>query len=54
VGEKIKARRVLDRALEQAKRQYVCRFIVATAYAELGEDEKALESLQQGFLQRST
>jgi TolB-like protein/DNA-binding winged helix-turn-helix (wHTH) protein/Tfp pilus assembly protein PilF len=54
VGEKIKARQVLDRALEQAKRQYVCRFIVATAYTELGENEKALESLQQAFLQRST
>jgi TolB-like protein/cytochrome c-type biogenesis protein CcmH/NrfG len=54
VGEKIKARHVLDRALVQAKRQYVCRFIVATAYTELGENEKALESLQQGFLQRST
>jgi Tfp pilus assembly protein PilF len=54
VGEKIKAKQVLDRALEQAKRQYVCRFIVATAYTELGDNEKALESLQQGFLQRST
>jgi len=27
---------------------------VATAYTELGENEKALESLQQAFLQRST
>jgi tetratricopeptide (TPR) repeat protein len=27
VGEKIKAKQVLDRALEQAKREYVCRFI---------------------------
>jgi len=54
VGEKIKARQVLDRALEQAKREYVCRFIVATAYTEMGDNEKALESLQQAFLQRST
>jgi TolB-like protein/DNA-binding winged helix-turn-helix (wHTH) protein/Tfp pilus assembly protein PilF len=54
VGEKIKAKQVLDRALEQAKREYVCRFIVATAYTELGDNEKALESLQQAFLQRST
>ena len=53
-GEKIKARQLLDRALEQAKRDYVCRFLVATAYTELGENEKALESLQQAFLQRST
>ena len=54
VGEKIKAKQVLDRALEQAKREYVCRFIVATAYTELGDNEKALESLQEAFLQRST
>jgi TolB-like protein/DNA-binding winged helix-turn-helix (wHTH) protein/Tfp pilus assembly protein PilF len=54
VGEKMKAQQILDRALEQAKRQYVCRFIVATAYTELGDNEKALESLQQAFLQRST
>lgn len=54
VGEKIHAKQVLDRALEQAKQEYVCRFIVAAAYTELGENEKALESLQQAFLQRST
>lgn len=54
VGEKIKAKQLLDRALEQAKRDYVCRFLVATAYTELGEREKALESLEQAFLQRST
>jgi tetratricopeptide (TPR) repeat protein len=54
VGEKMKAQQILDRALEQAKRQYVCRFIVATAYTELGDNQKALESLQQAFLERST
>jgi len=54
VGEKIKAKKVLDRALEQAKQQYVCRFIVATAYTELGDNEKALDSLEEAFLQRST
>jgi TolB-like protein/DNA-binding winged helix-turn-helix (wHTH) protein/cytochrome c-type biogenesis protein CcmH/NrfG len=54
VGEKRKANQVLNEALEKAKKQYVCRFIVATAYTELGDNEKALESLQQGFLQRST
>jgi TolB-like protein/DNA-binding winged helix-turn-helix (wHTH) protein len=54
VGEKTKATQVLYKALEEAKQQYVCRFLVATAYTELGENEKALESLQQAFLQRST
>jgi TolB-like protein/DNA-binding winged helix-turn-helix (wHTH) protein/Flp pilus assembly protein TadD len=54
VGEKLKAKKVLDRALEQAKQRYVCRFIVAAAYIGLGEKEKALQSLQQAFLERST
>jgi len=54
VVEKTKANQVLSQALELAKDRYVCRFIVATAYTELGENEKALESLQQAFLQRST
>jgi adenylate cyclase len=54
VGEKARATQVLNKALEEAKQQYVCRFLVATAYTELGENEKALESLQQAFLQRST
>ena len=54
VGEKTKANQVLNQALEKAREHYVCRFIVATAYTELGENEKALQSLQQAFLQRST
>ncbi len=54
VGEKGKATQVLNQALEKAKSRYVCRFIVARAYVELGENEKAIESLQMAFLQRST
>jgi len=54
IGEKARATQVLNEALEQAKQRYVCRFLVATAYTPLGENEKALESLQQAFLQRST
>jgi Tfp pilus assembly protein PilF len=54
VGEKVKARQVLSRALDAAKDHYICRFIVARAYTELGENDKAMESLQQAFLQRST
>jgi TolB-like protein/DNA-binding winged helix-turn-helix (wHTH) protein/cytochrome c-type biogenesis protein CcmH/NrfG len=54
IGEKRKAKQLLNQALEKAKQEYVCRFTVATAYTELGENEKALESLQQAFLQRST
>ena len=54
VGHSTEARQLLGKALEQAKERYVCRFLVARAYLELGETEKALESLEQGFLQRST
>jgi len=54
VGQTSKARQLLGKALEVAKEQYICRFIVADAYADLGEKEKAFGALQQAFLQRST
>src|SRR5262249_50582875 len=54
VGERAKARQLLNKALEQARDRYVCRFLVAAAYAELGEKERAFQSLEQAFLQRST
>ena len=53
-GQSGKAKQLLAKALEQAKEHYVCRFLVADAYTELGENEKAIESMQQAFLQRST
>ena len=54
VGQRHAAKQLLSKALEQAKERYVCRFLVADAYVELGDTEKALKSLEQGFLQRST
>ncbi|HEY6183512.1 MAG TPA: winged helix-turn-helix domain-containing protein [Terriglobales bacterium] len=54
IGEKTKANQVLNQALKKAREHYVCRFLVATAYTGLGENEKALASLQEAFLQRST
>ena len=54
VGEPGRAKQFLGKALEMAKERYVCRFLVAAAYTELGEKEKALDSLEQAFLQRST
>lgn len=54
IGQSGKAKQFLTKALEQAKQHYICRFLVADAYAELGEKEKALESMQQAFVQRST
>jgi hypothetical protein len=46
-------RQLLGKALEQAKERYVCRFLVAAAYADLGDAEQAFESLEQGLRQRS-
>jgi len=54
VGQSREAKQLLSKALEQAKERYVCRFLIADTYVELGDTEKALESLEQGFLQRST
>ena len=54
IGQSREAKQLLSKALEQSKTRYVCRFLVGTTYAELGEKERALESLEQGFLQRST
>ena len=54
VGERDKARQFLNRAQELAKAHYVCRFLLAAAYADLGENEKALESLERGYREKST
>lgn len=54
VGESGQAKQFLGKALDMSKERYVCRFLVAAAYTELGEKEKALDSLKQAFLQRST
>lgn len=54
VGEKEKARQLLDRALDLAKTRYVCRFLLAAAYADLGEKDNALDSLERGIREKST
>jgi len=53
-GQSGKAKQLLSSVVAHAKERYVCRFLVASAYAELGEKEQAFESLEQGVLQRST
>jgi tetratricopeptide (TPR) repeat protein len=53
-GETDEARQVLNTALQQSKQRYVCRFIVASAYAEIGAKEQAFASLEEAYLQRST
>jgi TolB-like protein/DNA-binding winged helix-turn-helix (wHTH) protein/cytochrome c-type biogenesis protein CcmH/NrfG len=54
VGQSARAKELLVKALAQSRERYVCRFLVGATYAELGDKEKALASLEQGFLQRST
>src|SRR5579859_766193 len=54
VGERDMARKYVDRALELAKSKYVCRFLLAAAYADLNEKDKALESLERGIREKST
>jgi len=54
VGETEQARQLLNTALQQSKQRYVCRFIVASAYAEMGAKEQAFASLEEAYLQRST
>lgn len=49
VGQSGEAKQLLSKALQQAKERYVCRFLVGASYAELGENDKALESLEQAF-----
>ena len=53
-GERAEARQLLGQALGLAKERYVCRFVVAAAYVDLGDTEQALDSLEQAYLQRST
>lgn len=54
VGEHDRAQKLLDRALELANSKYVCRFLLAAAYTDLNEKEKALESLERGAREKST
>ena len=55
-GQRARARQLLNLALDRAKGEggYVCRFIVAGTYVDLGEREKAFESLEKGYRERST
>jgi TolB-like protein/DNA-binding winged helix-turn-helix (wHTH) protein/Tfp pilus assembly protein PilF len=53
-GDHDRAKQVLTHALELAKTRYVCRFLVAAAYSDLGEAQRAFDSLDLAFRQRST
>jgi adenylate cyclase len=53
-GQRERAEQFLTRAFALAKDRYICKFIVAGVYVDLGKREKALESLHQAYLERST
>jgi serine/threonine-protein kinase len=53
LGERAEARQVLQRSLAVARERYVCRFIVAATYVDLGDTKQALASLEEAYLQRS-
>lgn len=53
VGEQQKAREMLNRTLYLAQKQYVCHFLLAAAYLDLNEKEKAMASLEQAYRERS-
>jgi TolB-like protein/DNA-binding winged helix-turn-helix (wHTH) protein/Tfp pilus assembly protein PilF len=53
-GQRDRAKQVLEHALELAKTRYVCRFLVACAYVDLGENEKAFDSLELAIRHHST
>ena len=53
-GQHAEARQLLSRALALARERFVCRFNVAAADVGLGDTERAFESLEQAYLQRST
>jgi serine/threonine-protein kinase len=53
-GQRARADQLVNHALDVARDRYICRFIVAGAWADLGEREKAIESLERGFTDHST
>ena len=54
IGQRNEAKQLLAKALAEANERYVCRFTVASAYADLGEKEQAFKALEDAFVQRST
>jgi TolB-like protein/DNA-binding winged helix-turn-helix (wHTH) protein/Tfp pilus assembly protein PilF len=52
-GRMAEARQAMRQIATQLPQSYVCGYNVAAAYAALGEKDKAFESLERAFLQRS-
>ena len=52
-GNKEEARKVLQKLLSMAQKQFVCGNNIATVYAALGETDRAFAALEEGIKQRS-
>jgi TolB-like protein/DNA-binding winged helix-turn-helix (wHTH) protein/Tfp pilus assembly protein PilF len=53
-GEKDRARQALHQALAIERNRYVCNFLIAGVYLDLGETEPAYDAMEKAFRQRST
>ena len=52
-GKKTEAEKILDQMLAQSKKQYVSPFYISIVYAGLHENEKAVDSLEKAYEDRS-
>src|SRR5437879_11500093 len=52
-GRKAEAEKVLQQLMDESKRQYVSPFYVATIYAGLRQDEKAMDWLEKAYQDKS-
>jgi len=50
----MEARNLLDQLMEESKKQYVSPFYVAIVYAGLGENDKAMDWLEQRMVTTPT
>lgn len=53
-GNRTEAETILDRMQQKAKSNYVSPYMIATIYAGLGDKDKAFESLERAYKERST
>lgn len=52
-GKKQQAQRIIDQLAALSKKRYVCAYNVATIYVAMGDNARALQWLEEAFLQRS-
>jgi eukaryotic-like serine/threonine-protein kinase len=52
-GRKAEAHKILAELLERSKHEHISKYIIATVYAALGENNEALTKLEQAYAERS-